>query len=35
MRARLDARGLIALVLDDGTFTGWDTPLETFGDAAT
>ncbi len=34
MRARLDARGLIALVLDDGTFTGWDTPLETFGDAA-
>ena len=31
MSARLDARGLIRLVLDDGTFTGWDTPVDTSG----
>ena len=31
MSARLDARGLIGLVLDDGTFTGWDTPVDTSG----
>ena len=31
MSARLDARGLITLVLDDGTFTGWDTPVDTSG----
>lgn len=31
MSARLDARGLIKLVLDDGTFTGWDTPVDTSG----
>ena len=31
MSARLDARGLIRLVLDDGTFAGWDTPVDTSG----
>ena len=29
MSARLDAHGLIELVLDDGTFTCWDTPVDT------
>ena len=31
MSARLYARGLIRLVLDDGTFTAWDTPVDTAG----
>lgn len=31
MSARLDARGLIALVLDDGTFAGWDAPVDLSG----
>ena len=31
MSTRLDARGLIGLVLDDGTFTGWDSPVDTSG----
>jgi acyl-CoA carboxylase subunit beta len=31
MTTRLDARGLIGLVLDDGTFAGWDSPVDTSG----
>ncbi len=34
MRERLDARGLIELVLDDGTFTSWDTPVAPVADPA-
>jgi acetyl-CoA carboxylase carboxyl transferase subunit beta len=31
LNARLNARGLIGLVLDDGTFACWDTPVDTSG----
>ena len=35
MGERLDARGLIGLVLDEGSFTSWDTPmLDPTGDPA-
>ena len=30
MSTRLDSRDLIELVLDDGTFTSWDAPIDTF-----
>jgi acetyl-CoA carboxylase carboxyl transferase subunit beta len=34
MGERLNARGLIELVLDDGTFTTWDTPVAQVADPA-